>query len=582
MKKIICLILIIISLFSLFSCNNSTNNNNQNTDIYLEEDIDYIDHAMTYDGKELSYDESKWYINMLDKVPLPDPQVFVEDDTYYIVGTSDRNNNVVDCYTTEDFVDFELHKAIYDPSKFDGWEHNTQPTIYAPEIYNFDGKYYMYYSAQENTNKKVRRMSVVVADDPLGPYEPIVNDKVDGLNNPLFYNEEIQYMDFGEYATTLRALDATIFVDNDKQMYMYYVMGGIYGFSNKYNYSSPQYIVGVKMINPYQVDWSTHKTLVVPGTIDSQSEEIKLEWETYRDSTVDIAEAPYMIKSNGKYYLTYSVNGCWNKYYNVCYAVSDSPLGNYIKPYEEGQLWTNILMGYPGTLDPETDLYNQWSGFASGTGHHCFFKAGDELMIGYHAHQNRNWNKGKDQEPNQYTPRYFALDYVHFDSNGVPFVNGPTYSIQPLPEVISGYGNIMKNAVITTENVINEEMINDDYVVDCYNLEESDNEVILGEGKSIIEIEFDDEYIIGGIVVYNSAYFDKIVTEIEYIDFGNGNKIYYPQFSTDIYVDYDKEFVRPASAFTIDILKYFKADKVTICFNLPDGGNINEIVILGA
>ena len=50
----------------------------------LIEGQDYVDHAMAYDGEKFIYDDTKWYINELDKVPLPDPHVFVEDDTYYM------------------------------------------------------------------------------------------------------------------------------------------------------------------------------------------------------------------------------------------------------------------------------------------------------------------------------------------------------------------------------------------------------------------------------------------------------------------------------------------------------------------
>ena len=53
-----------------------------------------------------------------------------------------------------------------------------------------------------------RYNSVVVADNVLGPYKPLVNNEVNGLESPIF--------DFGDY----RALDATIFVDDDNQMYM--------------------------------------------------------------------------------------------------------------------------------------------------------------------------------------------------------------------------------------------------------------------------------------------------------------------------------------------------------------------------
>ena len=519
---------------------------------YLIENEDYIDVTSSYDGEGFEYDETLWYMNQLKDVPLPDPHVFVEDDMYYIVGTSDRNNNVVDCYVTSDFVHYELHEAIYNPALYDGWEDKSEASVYAPEIYCFDGVYYLYYSAEDET--KIRRNSVVVADNPLGPYEPLVNNEVDGLNNPLFHNSEY----------TKRALDATVFTDDDGKMYMYFTVT-----------QSTQHIVGVELISPYQPDWSTYKDLIIPGTVDTESEENILEWELMRDNKVQIAEAPFMIKSEGKYYLTYSVNGAFNKYYNVCYAVSDSPMGNFVKPYEEGKIWTNLLMGFPGTNDTEDPVYSQWSGFSSGTGHHCFFYCGDELMIGYHAHQNRDWNS-KD-----YTPRFFAFDYVYFDENGVPYCNGPTYSLINLPKSISGAENIADNGSVSGDNVENLQNVNDNYVVNCYNLESKDNEVTLGKGESTIEIEFDKSYEIVGVLVYNSSYYDDYIIEIEYIDFGNGNVIHYPQFCEDFYVNTETEFIRPGSCINLQILNTFNAEGVTIGFNLPDGGSINEIVILG-
>ena len=57
-------------------------------------------------------------MNTLDDVPIPDPYVYVENDTYYIVGTSDRDTDVVDCYITTDFVNYTPYYAIYDPSLY--------------------------------------------------------------------------------------------------------------------------------------------------------------------------------------------------------------------------------------------------------------------------------------------------------------------------------------------------------------------------------------------------------------------------------------------------------------------------------
>ena len=558
MRKIIAILLLLIYTVLLVSCKpdgsvggQQGNGSDGTKKDFLVEHEEYIDLTSTYDGVSFDYDSSLWYMNDLKDVPLPDPFVFVEGDKYYIVGTNERNVKTVDCYVTTDFKTYELYTDIYNPSLYKGWE-GVNPEIYAPEIYCFDGVYYMYYSADDKGG--VRRCSVVTADNPIGPYKPLVNSEVDGLNNPLFYTEE--------YPS--RCLDTTLFTDDDGKMYMYFVTR-----------TDVQYIVGVELITPYLADWSTYKELVKPGTLDSESDELLLEWELYRNGKLKIAEAPFMIKNGGKYYMTYSVNGCWNKYYNVCYAVSDDPMGNFVKPYEEGKIWTNLLLGYPGTNDASSDIFNQWTGFASGTGHHCFFYVGDELMIGYHGHQNRNWDS------TAYTPRYFAIDYVYFDEGGVPFCNGPSYSIVNLPSDISGAKNIVPNAVVTSVNVQNLSAVKDNYIVDCYNLDSNDREVSLGKGESYIELSFDRSYEIEGLIVYNSAYYDEYIIEIEYIDFGNGNIIYYPQFCEDFYVNTETKFIYPQSCFNIEFIKSFSADSVRIGFNLPEGGSINEIVILG-
>ena len=521
----------------------------------LVENMDYIDHSTTYDGNGFEYDKSMWYINELKDVPLPDPHVYVEDGTYYITGTNDNYGRTIDCYITTDFVNYEK-KELYNPTFFNGWEKKDKPLIYAPEIYCFDNEYYLYYSALNSSG--VRKNSVLVSSEPSGPYEPIIDDNINGLENPIFDYENKD------------SLDITVFEDDDGQLYMYY------STTQMATYPVAQYIVGVKLNSPYEADWSTYKTIVTPGTLNTESRSRELTWEMFR--APNIAEAPYMIKSNGKYYLTYSVNGCFNKYYSVCYAVSSSPLGNFSKPYEKNKLWTNLLFGYSGLNFTDDTVYNQWTGFASGTAHHCFFNIGDQIMIGYHAHQNRNYNV----DSNGYTRRYFAFDYLHFDENGVPFCNGPTYSLQPLPEELSGYKNIANNAYVNRNNVTNEDAINDNYIVDNYNLEkDNNNEVILGKNLSFIELEFDKEYTIGGIAIYNSAFYDKAVYEIEYIDFMDGNALFYPTFCNEAYVNDETKFIFPCSAFTIEFSNTFKASKVVIAFKLPNGGQINEIIVLG-
>lgn len=545
MKKIFLYYLLFVIIMTISACKtkNSSSDNEQIEYSYLVSGKDYICNNNEYDPK-------LWYMNNLDKMPLPDPHVYEENGTYYIVGTS---GFYISCYSTRDFNNFQYEGRIYDPRLYGGWEKPYQ-AIFAPELYCFNGVYYLYYSAMDKNH--VRRNSVVSSNSILGPYKPIFNEEVDGLNNPLFLDKNINNP----------VLDSSVFLDDDGQLYMYYSVGNVEG----------QHIVGVKLKNPYTADFETYTELVKPGYLDSTFNTKPIVWEEYREID-QIVEAPCMIKSNGKYYLTYSVNGCWNKYYNVCYAIADTPLGNFVKPYEQGKIWTNLLLGYPGEKDSESLVYQQWNGFSSGTGHHCFFKIGNQMMIGYHAHKNRNWNSD-----NTGTERNFAMDYLYFDENGIPYCNGPTWSIEPLPSHISGYENISPNADLIYRNVKNAEYINDNYIEKYYNLV-SDNgkEVLLGSGYSCIEFIFNKEYIISGISIYNSSFYDKMIKEVVLIEFDNGIAIRDAQFDCEKYVKEELQFIYPCSALTIDLNEEIISTKVIIVFKTEFGGNINDIKIYG-
>lgn len=509
--------------------------------------LEYTDHG---NFSKPVFAEDKWYRNDLKDVPLPDPQVIEVDGRYYIYGTTDRTGaRSFDCYETEDFNTFKLHADIYVPDT--EW---SMGILFAPEVYEIDGTFYMTYS---DVNKSDRRyITIATSDSPTGPFtefkgQDYFGNELDGKKEPLFkYNDRIG----------LSVLDQHIFIDDDGQMYMYYSI---------YDSGIMQYIVGVEMYDIVTPNWETYKILVRPGEMnDTTTSTNLLYWEAYQGFKV--AEGPFMLKSpvNGKYYLTYSVNHYPDRYYTVCYAVSDNPLGSYTKPFERDGTWTNLLFGYAGGMNGTT-VYDQWEGFMSGTAHHCFFKIGDQYMIGYHAHMDRKGNG-----------RAFGMDYINFDELGVPYAIGPTYSIQPLPEAISGYKNIAYDANVFTENITHPERINDNYIVEHYHLpQEQDREVIINPGKSYIELVFDKEYYIGGISIYNSAYYDKALSQIEFINFFNGNAIIDAQFSVS-YLNDVQEFIFPGSAFTFDFAE-FKASRVVIGIDTGYEAQFNEIKVFG-
>lgn len=543
---------------ALCSCNNGNDKEPVIEETLLTKDVDYVSHNDTYSVAGFEYDNTQWYLNKLEDLPLPDPHVFVEDGVYYITGTSDESNaKQIDIYYTTDFINYEKAANVYKTTS-NSWE-NSNPTFYAPEVYCFDGVYYLYYSAMAGINKdgiySYRRYnSVVKADNPLGPYEPIINEKVNGKEKPLFAYDN---------CTTL---DATIFKDDDNQLYMYYSA----------TYDSGQVIIGVEMDNPYQANWNTRKELVMPGYNDSTFTSRDLEWEMWRANP--ITEAPYMLKSkNGTYYLTYSVNGCFNKYYSVCYAESDSPLGNFVKPYIKDEMWTNLLFGYAGEKESTGQIFNEWNGFASGTGHHCFFNIGEQIMIGYHAHKNRGWNSDS-----AWTARYFAMDYLFFDETGKPFCNGPTNSLQPLPEAISGYKNIAPSAKITAENVTNISALNDRYVVSNYNLNgEAEREAKINANGGSITMTFDREYKISGLAIFGSSFYDYHLDSVASIHFSNGEYIENLKSSLINFNPDGENFVFPNSGITIEFNKNISASSITLKFNSINEVRLNEIIVLG-
>lgn len=560
-RKIISASLLLVLLVGCGVQNPSNSNGSKEVALADQEkptstNLEYDDYNL---GTKADFDTSKWYRNDLKSMPLPDPDVIEVGDTYYIYGTTDRTGSkTFDCYETEDFNTFKIHMNIEEtPSDYWGTK-----TMFAPEVYYYNNLYWLYYS-DNSKETGLRYINVMTSESPSGPFKPYKgknahNEDVDASKEPLFRHND---------SLALSALDQTLLFDDDGSIYMYYSI---------YDTGIMQYIIGVEMLDPVTADWDTYKILIRPGELTPKTTNSNiLIWEAY--SGFKVAEGPYMLKSpNGLYYLTYSVNHYDDRYYTVCYAYSDEPLGDYTKPYDKDGNWTNLLFGYAGGM-AHTTVFDQWDGFMSGTGHHCFFKSGDQWMIGYHAHKDRH---GKVDANDGFAGRMFAMDYLYFDENGVPYTEGPTYSVQPLPSKISGYSNIALGATVKSTNVDNPERINDNFIVEHYNLpQEQNKEVTLKPGRSYIEVDFGKDFHIGGISIYNSAFYDYYLSEIEFINFFNGNAILDASFPTS-YVNNEYEFVFPTSAFVFDFQDII-ASRVVIGFNTNTEARLNEIKVFG-
>lgn len=237
-----------------------------------------------------------------------DPFVLLYEGTYYLYSTNSSEGYRV--FTSQDmgkWVDRGLCLRA-DDIKGDGG-------FWAPEVMERGGRFYMVYTANEH-------LGIAVADSPLGPF---VQKEKGWLNS-------------------LREIDGHFFVDDDGAVYLYFVRleDGNVIWCAKMNEDLISY------------DLSTAKFLF-------RAEE---DWEL-RDA--DVVEGPFVLKHRGKYYLTYSANHTRSEDYAVGYAVSDSPMGPFVKADCNPILKKN-------------DAFN-------GTGHHSFTttKDGRQLICVYHA-----------------------------------------------------------------------------------------------------------------------------------------------------------------------------------------------------
>lgn len=146
--------------------------------------------------------------------------------------------------------------------------------VWAPELHQIKGKWYIYYAASDGTNPHHRMYALEsVCPSPLGPYRSLGK-----VTTPL---EE----DFW-------AIDQTIFEYDDK---MYTVWSGWHEDSPGF----PQHLYGAVLEEPNRI--GTRFLLASPH----------FNWES------NILEGPQIIQKDNKLFISYSANASWTQSYSV-------------------------------------------------------------------------------------------------------------------------------------------------------------------------------------------------------------------------------------------------------------------------
>lgn len=179
-------------------------------------------------------------------------------------------------FSSPDMVHWTKHGQVLDVENI-GWAYKA---IWAPSVIEANGRYYMFFSANDIQNdKEVGGIGLAVSDSPGGPFKDV-------LGKPLI----------GAFHNGAQPIDPFAFRDSDGHVYLYY---GGWKHCNVVKLSA-----NMRTIVPFD-DGSTYKEITPPGYV----------------------EGSFMIKRNGVYYLMWSEGGWTGPDYSVAYATGPEPTG---------------------------------------------------------------------------------------------------------------------------------------------------------------------------------------------------------------------------------------------------------------
>ncbi len=220
-------------------------------------------------------------------VLLGDPFVMLYQGVYYAYGTHSKDG--IEVYTSDDLNEWKKvpYLALHKNNSFgDKW-------FWAPEVYSVNGKFYMYYSAEE-------QICVAVSDSPLGPFEQTVQ-------KPMLEGE--------------KTIDNSLFIDDDGTPYLFF---------DRFN-------DGLNIwVTELEEDLMTIKRETLHPCIH-----VSQEWEKVWPR---VNEGAFVTKHNGIYYMTYSANSYESPFYGVGCATATDIMGKWTK-YPD-----NPLLQKPGNL----------------------------------------------------------------------------------------------------------------------------------------------------------------------------------------------------------------------------------------
>ena len=182
----------------------------------------------------------------------------------------------LDAFSSPDLITWTKHPHVLDTASVK-W---ARRALWAPAIVAKDGKYYLFFGANDIQNDQQRGgIGVAVADNPAGPFKDL-------LGHPLV----------DKFENGAQPIDQFVFKDTDGKYYLVY---GGWQHCNIARLKSD--FTGFV---PF-ADGTVFKSITPPGYV----------------------EGPVLFRRQGKYYFMWSEGDWTGPDYSVAYAVADSPFG---------------------------------------------------------------------------------------------------------------------------------------------------------------------------------------------------------------------------------------------------------------
>ncbi len=212
------------------------------------------------------------------KVPFGDPFIMLHDGKYYAYGT--HGSDGIEVYTSDNLNVWEGPLGVNSGYALHKNDVLGEKWFWAPEVYFINGKFYMYFSAEEH-------ICVATADSPFGPFKQEVQQ-------PMIADE--------------KCIDNSLFTDDDAKPYLLF---------DRFNDGLNIWIAGL------EDDLMTLKMETMTKCIH-----VSQPWE---EVWPRVNEGSFIIKHNDIYYMTYSANSYESKFYGIGFATADNVFGPWTK-----------------------------------------------------------------------------------------------------------------------------------------------------------------------------------------------------------------------------------------------------------